>query len=85
MRPNYARLVDYLGHEPRSVTEVVLSDARTEELVGFPLPDAALQDLGWWRHGPRGIETNLKRAGWRVDGLRAALHGIRFSRTCDEL
>jgi hypothetical protein len=46
MSGKYRSLYEYLEH--RYASTVVLTFAQIEDLVGFPLPDRARTDAGWW-------------------------------------
>ena len=80
MRPDYVRLGEYLNHESGSVGEVLLSITRIQELLGAPLPSAALSSPAWWRRRGSSPQAALQRVGWQVRGISRGLRGIRFTR-----
>ena len=49
----YGSLQKYLT--TRHADAVVLTFAEIEDLLGFPLPDAAWVDPGWWAPPPTGV------------------------------
>ena len=62
----YEPLTQFLQNQPGS--EVRLSFAQIEQIVGFKLPAAAQQDRAWWSNSPS-EDADIK--AWLVAGFRS--------------
>lgn len=60
----YAALVSYLSTKPREMSEVRLTFAEIEGIIGHPLPPSASQHWYWHGRGYRVHVDLLAEAGW---------------------
>jgi hypothetical protein len=78
----YTPLVEYLGKQTTS--EVRLSFAEIEEIIGDALPASAHNHRPWWSnqqaHPSHPWATEWLEAGWECDGLSLNDQWVRFRR-----
>lgn len=75
----YEPLTQFLQNLPGS--EVRLSFAQIEQIVGFKLPAAAQQERAWWSNAPADAEYKAwLAAGFRSEGVDLAAQELTFRR-----
>jgi hypothetical protein len=83
MPTSYQPLADYLAAQPPETTEITLTIAAVEAVVGAPLPASAWA-RAWWSNKPYGRweVRPWVAAGWRVAGtaMRSAPPTVTFVR-----
>ena len=60
----YGSLQKYLT--TRHADAVVLTFAEIEDLLGFPLPDAAWVEPGWWAPPATGVVPSTQSQSWTL-------------------
>jgi hypothetical protein len=60
----YGSLQKYLT--ARYADAVVLTFAQIEDLLGFPLPDAAWEEPGWWALPATGTVSSTQSQSWTL-------------------
>jgi hypothetical protein len=85
MADKYEGLYKYL--EKRYANSVVLTFAQIEDLLGFPLADAARIDRGWWSndapHGPQQAQSRAWTRASRIATPNLGAQTVRFERAQD--
>ena len=66
----YSALLRYLT--ARYADVVVLTFAEVEDLVGFPLPEAARDDARWWAPATAGASPTPQSMAWALADRSAA-------------
>jgi hypothetical protein len=64
MPGKYRSLYQYLEH--RYADTVVLTFAQIEDLLGFPLPDAAHADYAWWANTDPNAPPSPQSRSWTL-------------------
>jgi hypothetical protein len=68
----YGLLHKYL--RDRYANRVVLTFAEIEDLLGFPLPDAARQQSGWWGGPAPNAARSAQSDSWTLAGRIAVVN-----------
>ncbi|MFC2021997.1 hypothetical protein ACFLTR_02115 [Chloroflexota bacterium] len=77
----YTPLENYLRRQPLSTTQIVLTFAKIEEIIGDVLPPSARIYFKWWDSKPRdGGNKYWLDIGWKTTMIDIENQKVKFQR-----